>query len=375
MRLGPFLILAERRSRNVRMILLIALSVLLFFVLELLVSLVVPGHPTLAQFLAALLAAPVTVALTMRLSTRSSPRADRFRDAAENTVDDFYLFEGVPDDTGQIVDFLFAYINPAAERRLRTPRDQFLGRLLSEVRPYATSSGVLERYKEVVRTGIPYIDEIFIDDGTIHATWIHLQAVKIGNSIAVTSRDFTELKRVSDRVHFLAHYDQLTGLPNRTLLRERLSSAMLRGRRHNHKVAVFLLDIDHFKRINDSLGHAVGDALLLEIGKRLLNSGRETDTVARLGGDEFVIVLPEVKSMEDVNRCGLKLLEAVAAPITLQDHQMVVTASIGVCIYPDGGLEMDELLKRADAAMYTVKAAGRNGLNSYPIGGGNKIGN
>jgi diguanylate cyclase (GGDEF)-like protein len=272
-------------------------------------------------------------------------------------------------DSGQIVDFVFGYINPAAERRLRTPREQFLGRVLSEVRPYSVSSGVLDRYKDVVRTGIPYIDEIFIDDDTIHATWIHIQAVKIGNNIAVTSRDFTERKRVSDRVNFLAHYDQLTGLPNRTLLHERLSSAILRCRRDNHKIAVFVLDVDHFKRINDSLGHDVGDALLSAVGKRLLNSVRETDTVARLGGDEFVIVLPDVKSMEDVNRCGLKLLEAVAAPVTIRDHQLAVTVSIGFCIYPDSGLDMDEILRHADAAMYTVKAAGRNGLTSYPIGG------
>jgi diguanylate cyclase (GGDEF)-like protein len=349
------------------MVLSLALSVFLFFLLEHLAPIVLPRHLTLAQLLAALVGGLVSVALGTRLSTISPEEPDLFREAAENNLDDFYLFEGIPDANGQVADFRFSYINRAAERRLRVPREQFLGRVLSEVRPYAVSSGVLERYKDVMRTGVPYVDEIFIDDDTIHATWIHIQAIRIGNKIAVTSRDFTARKKVADRVNFLAHYDQLTGLPNRTLLHERLKSAILSAGRENHKVAVFMLDVDHFKRINDSLGHAAGDALLSALGKRLLASVRESDTVARIGGDEFVIVLPDFKNIEDVYQYGRKILETVAAPVEVNGHQLVITVSIGLCIYPDSGLEVDQILKHADAAMYTVKGAGRNGFIPHSL--------
>jgi diguanylate cyclase (GGDEF)-like protein len=348
------------------MVLSLTLAVVLFFLLEYSVPNVFPRHLVLGQLLAALVAAPVCFALGRRPSSPASARHDDlFRDVAENSLDDFYIFEGIFDDAGQVVDFRFGFINLAAERRLRKPREEFLGKVLSEVRPYAVSSGILERYKEVVRTGVPYIDEIFIDDDTIHATWIHIQAVKVGNNVAVTSRDFTERKKMTDHVNFLAHYDQLTGLPNRTLLYARLNNDIARARRDQQKVAVLMVDVDHFKGINDSLGHAVGDALLSALAKRLLASVRETDTVARLGGDEFVIVLPDFKSMEEVDRCAQKVLETVSSPIEVGDRQLVITVSIGLCIYPDSGLEVEEILKHADTAMYTVKANGRNGISPY----------
>ncbi|WP_221312790.1 GGDEF domain-containing protein [Granulicella aggregans] len=355
----------KHHSQKVGVVLFLTITVVLFFILEQFASILLPGRLILAQLLAAFVAAPVSFALKSRLSPTPSRHADTFRNVAENNLDDFYIFEGIFDAAGEIVDFRFGFINLAAERRLRTPREQFLGKVLSEVRPYAVSSGVLERYKEVVRTGVPYVDEIFIDDDTIHATWIHIQAVKIGNNVAVTSRDFTERKKISDHVNFLAHYDQLTGLPNRTLLYARLNNDISRARRDNHKVAVLMVDVDHFKGINDTLGHAVGDALLSALAKRLLASVRETDTVARLGGDEFIIVLPDFKSMEEVDRCAQKILEAVSAPINIGDRLLVITVSIGLCIYPDSGLEVEQILQHADTAMYTVKANGRNGISPY----------
>ena len=126
-----------------------------------------------------------------------------------------------------------------------------------------------------------------------------------------------------------------------------------------------MLDIDHFKSINDSLGHADGDALLVTFGERLLASVRETDTVARIGGDEFVIVMPEFKNLEDVRLSGAKIIERTSRPITLGHREIKITASVGVCIYPDCGLELDELLRNADAAMYMIKDSGRNGLHIF----------
>jgi diguanylate cyclase (GGDEF)-like protein len=290
---------------------------------------------------------------------------DKFLASAENSLDDFYIFDGVPDASGQIVDFRFSYINPTAEQRLNTRRENLLGKILTEMRPFMISSGLIEHYREVVRTGVPYSCEVFIDDDMIKATWLHVQVVKLGDGIAITSRDITERKRLTDHVYYLAHYDQLTGLPNRTLLQDRLDQAIHRAHRHKEKLAVFVLDIDHFKHINDSLGHADGDALLSAVGKRLLSVVRETDTIARMGGDEFVIVMPDFKSLEDVKRCGLQIVKKTAQPIPIGDREINVTVSVGICIYPDSGLEADQLLKKADEAMYVVKERGRNGLHIF----------
>jgi diguanylate cyclase (GGDEF)-like protein len=175
----------------------------------------------------------------------------------------------------------------------------------------------------------------------------------------------TESKRLTDHISHLAHYDQLTGLPNRTLMQDRLETAILRARRTHQRVAVFMLDIDQFKSINDSLGHSSGDALLVAVGKRLRSSVRESDTIARMGGDEFVIIMADFQSLEDVERCGLQIVERAAKPTVVGDREINVTVSVGLCIYPDYGLEAEQLLRNADAAMYAVKNSGRNGLRIF----------
>lgn len=291
-------------------------------------------------------------------------RADhaRFFAAAECSMDDFYIFDGVADASGAIVDFTFGYVNPNAERRLGVPRESLYGKILTEVRPFMVKSGLIHEYCEVVRTGVPYFCEIFIDDEMIEGTWLNVQVVRIGDSIAVTSRDVTEHRRRSDRVHYLAHHDYLTGLANRTLLDERLRQAMARAESHGHKVAVLLLDIDYFKQINDSLGHADGDVLLAMVGQRLSSSVRESDTVARMGGDEFVVVMPEFRTLQDVERSGHQIIRNVSQPIEIAGKTISLTLSVGVSIYPDSGRTGEELLRNADAAMYAVKNTGRNDL-------------
>ncbi|HVT96239.1 MAG TPA: diguanylate cyclase [Acidobacteriaceae bacterium] len=289
----------------------------------------------------------------------------RFLAAAENTLDDFYIFDGVPDSTGAIVDFRFSYINPNAERRLGVPRESLYGKILTEVRPFMIRSGLIEQYREVVRTGAPYSCEVFIDDDMIQGTWLNVQVVKLGNGVAITSRDVTEHRRRSEHIHYLAHHDHLTGLANRTLLYERLRLAIARAEELCQSVAIFVLDIDNFKQINDSLGHADGDLLLATVGQRLLASVRESDTVARLGGDEFVIVMPDFRSMEDVERCGRQIIRNAAQPLNIAERSLSITVSVGIAIYPDAGLTAQDLLRSADAAMYAVKDSGRNSLRIY----------
>lgn len=285
-----------------------------------------------------------------------------FHTAAEDSLDDFYIFDGAPDASGAIVDFRFRYINPNAERRLGVPRETLYGKLLTEVRPFIVKSGLIHKYREVVRTGIPYTCEVFIDDEMIKATWLNVQVIRLGNGIAITSRDVTEHRRRADHVNYLAHHDHLTGLANRPLLDERLRLAILRAQDLGQRVAVFLIDIDNFKQINDSLGHADGDVLLATVGQRLLSSVRESDTVARVGGDEFVIVMPEFRSVEDVERCGMKIIRDASQPIAINGRKIGLTLSVGVSMFPDGGRSADELLRNADTAMYAVKDTGRNSL-------------
>ncbi len=298
-------------------------------------------------------------------SARASSEHARFLASAENTLDDFYIFDGVPDASGAIVDFRFSYINPNAERRLGVPRESLYGRILTEVRPFMIRSGLIEKYREVVRTGIPYTCEVFIDDDMIQGTWLNVQVVRLGDGIAITSRDVTENRRRSDHIHYLAHHDHLTGLANRTLLHERLRQAIARANRDEQSVAVFVLDIDNFKHINDSLGHADGDILLATVGQRLLSSVRESDTVARIGGDEFVIVMSDFRSMEDVERCGQQIIRSAAQPVDIRGRTLSITVSVGAAIYTDGSLETEDLLRHADAAMYSVKDSGRNRLHIF----------
>jgi diguanylate cyclase (GGDEF)-like protein len=297
-----------------------------------------------------------------KINRLATPDHTQFFAAAECTLDDFYIFDGIPDSSGAIVDFRFSYINPNAERRLGVRRDTLYGKVLTEVRPFMIKSGLIHKYREVVRTGIPYTCEVHIDDEMIKGTWLNVQVVRLGNGIAITSRDVTEHRRRSDHVHYLAHHDQLTGLANRTLLHERLRQAILRAQNHGQRVAVFLIDIDYFKQINDSLGHVDGDVLLTTVGQRLLSSVREYDTVARMGGDEFVIVMPEFHTIRDVEQCGEQIVINASQPVEIGARKISLTLSVGVSMFPEGGRTAEELLRNADAAMYTVKDSGGNSV-------------
>jgi diguanylate cyclase (GGDEF)-like protein/PAS domain S-box-containing protein len=178
-------------------------------------------------------------------------------------------------------------------------------------------------------------------------------------------RDITARKIAEERIQFLAYYDSLTGLPNRTLLQDRLTKALADARRHKHKVALLFLDLDRFKDINDSLGHPVGDLLLKEVAERLKTWGREQDTVARLGGDEFLITLNRVKDVPDVAVAAERLMDAMTAGFVAQGHSLSVSCSIGISIFPEHGSDCETLIKNADAAMYCAKDSGRNNFRFF----------
>ena len=169
----------------------------------------------------------------------------------------------------------------------------------------------------------------------------------------------------TEQMSYMAEHDVLTGLPNRALLADRLAQSIALARRHGKKVAVIYLDLDHFKHVNDSLGHSVGDQLLQSVAKRIQRCVRLSDTVSRQGGDEFVVLLTEIDEVQDAVLAAGKIIETMAQPHVVSGNQLHVTFSIGISIFPDDGMDIETMLRNADTAMYQAKKTGRNHYHLY----------
>lgn len=180
-----------------------------------------------------------------------------------------------------------------------------------------------------------------------------------------TVEDISERKRYEKEIEYQATHDSLTGLPNRTLLADRIQQCMSFANRYQKKLAVAFVDLDQFKLINDSMGHDVGDQLLITMANRLVSCLRETDTVIRLGGDEFVLLLTSLEKIEDIAQSMQRILNAVAEPYVTKERDFIVSCSIGISIYPEDGHDPNTLLKYADSAMYKAKKSGRNNFQFY----------
>jgi len=177
--------------------------------------------------------------------------------------------------------------------------------------------------------------------------------------ILLAIEDITERKQSEEKIQQMAFHDSLTGLPNRKLFSDRLGIALIHAQRNQKKVGIVMLDLDNFKDVNDTLGHDVGDILLKAAAMRLSAALRKVDTVARFGGDEFVLILPDLKVIEDAIPVAQKIVDRFHKPFLIDTHQLVVTTSIGIAVYPNDGLDEGILLKNADIAMYQAKQAGR----------------
>ena len=185
---------------------------------------------------------------------------------------------------------------------------------------------------------------------------------------ALQTRRLAERKRkAQERLAYMATHEPLTGLPNRSLFKDRLTLALTHAKRNQEKLAVMLLDLDHFKNVNDTLGHAVGDELLQVISARLRMALRQGETVARIGGDEFLLLLPAIARLEDAAKIAEKILIALQKPLEREGHQFRVTVSIGIAVYPKDGEDANTLIKNADTAMYRAKKEGRNSYQRYSI--------
>lgn len=200
-------------------------------------------------------------------------------------------------------------------------------------------------------------------DGSIYPKYLSISAIRGAQGevshFSGIFYDVSERKNVEERLDRLAHYDGLTGLPNRCLLLDRLELAIGQAERESCKLAVMYLDLDHFKQVNDALGHAVGDALLQQAAHRMKDCVRAVDTVARMGGDEFVVLVPQVHVVGDVIGVAKKMLEALLPPYELEGQSVVCGPSIGISIYPDDSPDLESMIRNADTAMYRVKQSGR----------------
>ncbi|MDT8450605.1 MAG: EAL domain-containing protein [Wenzhouxiangellaceae bacterium] len=225
--------------------------------------------------------------------------------------------------------------------------------------------------RNTVDTGRSYsIEHRIVRPDNGEERWVRVVAeLSRGGSRAPKLRGFmqdvTERKRAEHKLFQLAHYDSLTGLPNRVLALDRLQQSLKRARRHNCQVAVLFLDLDQFKKVNDSLGHDAGDRLLVDAATRLVGLFREQDTVARIGGDEFLIVLDDFASSSDVIAAAGKILSAFRSPMVVGGREFVLTASIGIALSPHDGNSAPDLMRNADTAMYHAKQAGRDAYQFF----------
>lgn len=181
----------------------------------------------------------------------------------------------------------------------------------------------------------------------------------------VVIRDITERRQREEEIRQMAYHDALTGLPNRKLFSDRLNIAIVQAQRNQKRVGIAMLDLDHFKEVNDTLGHDIGDLTLKATAERLRAALRKGDTIARFGGDEFVLILPDLETIADAIKVVQKIVNSFCEPFIMETHQVVVTTSIGIAVYPDDGTDDDILLRNADIAMYQAKQAGRAQYQLY----------
>jgi diguanylate cyclase (GGDEF)-like protein/PAS domain S-box-containing protein len=280
----------------------------------------------------------------------------KYRRLFEAALDGILILDG---DSGKITD-----VNPLLLQMLGYSRDELLGKNLWEIRAFTDIERSKEAFRELQQNTYIRYENLPLEtkDGRPFAVEFisNVYLVDGKRVIQCNIRDITEREQLKQKLQEMATHDPLTGLPNRTLMHDRFEIAIASARRKNIKTVLMSLDLDHFKDVNDSFGHDVGDGLLRAAANRLTCILRKSDTVARIGGDEFVILLAEVDYKEDSAIVANKILSAFQRPFVVDSHDINSTVSIGIAAFPDDGGGIEILLKRSDQALYRAKENGRN---------------
>jgi diguanylate cyclase (GGDEF)-like protein/PAS domain S-box-containing protein len=261
----------------------------------------------------------------------------------------------------------------AAEKIFGYTRSEAMGQLLADlIVPEVYRDAHTNGMRRLLATGESKMIGKLIEivgmrrDGVEIPIELSITQIKHGQEVFFSAfiREITERKESEQHIQYLANYDPLTGLPNRNQLNERVKYAISLAHRNHNNLAIMFLDLDHFKDVNDTLGHSIGDRLLVELANRIIAVLREEDTVARFGGDEFIFLLPNVNE-EGAAVVAQKLMGVIASPVVVEEQHLSVTASIGIAMYPDDGLDIETLLRNADVAMYKAKEESRSGYRFY----------
>ncbi len=303
--------------------------------------------------------------LTDEITERKRAEAEilRFKNVLDNTLDMIFMFE--PES------LRFVYVNQGAVLGTGYSQEELLGMTAYQIDPLMPDPKFRQLIAPLLSGEQPSLRFDTVHrrkDGTDFSVAVFLQLVKQrdGNSLFVAIvHDITDKKKAEEVIRQQANFDTLTGLPNRRMFYDRIEQAIKKSHRSGLPMALLLLDLDHFKHVNDTLGHAQGDVLLIEAARRIAECVRESDTVARLGGDEFTVILSEMEDVNSVERIAHNIIERLAAPFQLLQETVFVSASVGITLYPNDAKTIEALMKNADQAMYVAKNSGRNRFSYF----------
>lgn len=321
----------------------------------------------LTIFLVMLCGGGMMVAAKLAVRRRAEDEVRQvYRTATDAADEGFYMLRPVQDGAGELTDFRFEDVNQRGGILLGRSRDDLLAQPASAV----LLPMVFDEVLDLVRKAQTY--QVAEDEHRVGAAsrlpskWLYRRAVKVGEAVALTLRDISDAKAHEEELLELAHRDVLTGLPNRMWLHSYLPKALWRARRAHKQLAVLFLDLDHFKSVNDTLGHDAGDQLLKEVTELLRMALRASDHVVRLGGDEFLVIIENLDELDVVDKLAEKMINGLHHHFAPMDGPLAgVGASVGICAFPRDGEQPEELLKHADIAMYHAKALGRGQRHWY----------
>jgi len=301
-----------------------------------------------------------------RVRRRARRAQETYAAASEGSLDAFFVLRCVRGPGATVEDFVVEATNSRAEDIIGLPREEMRGMRVCEMLPKLRDNGIFDDIALVALDGEPREGEWQASSTRASGRWLHRQVVAVEDGVVVIVRDISERKQVEERIFHLAHHDELTGLPNRNLMHNRIEAAIGNAARQGSAVALAFVDLDGFKLVNDGLGHQAGDELLKVVSTRMGACLRRNDTLARFGGDEFVILLPD-QGHDPQSLAPLleKIRIAVTEEAEVAGQAVQVSCSMGVVMYPRDGLDANALLMNADAAMYRAKDLGSNNFQFY----------